>query len=125
MIAADTSSLLALLNGKEGGDVELIDRALAERQLALPPVVVAEMLSFPAVSSLVSSLITELPCLEPGSGFWERAGVTRRTILALGLRARLADTLVAQSCLDYALPLVTRDRDFRHFAVHTGLRLFA
>jgi predicted nucleic acid-binding protein len=27
----------------------------------------------------------------------------------------LADTLIAQSCIDHRLPLITADLDFRHF----------
>jgi predicted nucleic acid-binding protein len=38
-------------------------------------------------------------------------------------RARLADTLIAQSCIDHGVRLVTRDADFRHFARIGGLRL--
>jgi len=34
----------------------------------------------------------------------------------------LADTLIAQICIDHDVPLITRDKDFRHFAKH-GLRL--
>jgi predicted nucleic acid-binding protein len=34
----------------------------------------------------------------------------------------LADTLIAQACLDHEVPLVTRDPDFRHFRT-AGLRL--
>jgi len=35
----------------------------------------------------------------------------------------LADTLIAQSCIDYRVPLITRDSDFRHFAKYCGLIL--
>ena len=42
---------------------------------------------------------------------------------AKGLKARLADTLVAQSCLDHGVSLVTQDRDFRHFANIGKLKL--
>jgi len=38
--------------------------------------------------------------------------------------AHTADALIAQSCLDQFAPLVTRDRDFRHFAQAAGLQLF-
>jgi predicted nucleic acid-binding protein len=57
------------------------------------------------------------------AGFWERAAATRATVLAKKLRARLADTLIAQSCIDHGVALVTRDSDFRHFARHAGLVL--
>lgn len=33
--------------------------------------------------------------------------------------------LIAQSCLDHDLPLVTRDSDFRHFVRLAGVRLVA
>jgi len=36
---------------------------------------------------------------------------------------RLADTLIAQSCLDHDMPIVVRDRDFRIFATFAELKL--
>jgi hypothetical protein len=30
---------------------------------------------------------------------------------------------IAQSCIDADVKLITRDRDFRHFATHCGLKL--
>jgi len=39
-----------------------------------------------------------------------------------GHKAKLADVLFAQSCLDHRLPLVTFDRDFRHYT-RSGLVL--
>jgi predicted nucleic acid-binding protein len=44
-------------------------------------------------------------------------------LLARKLRARLPDTLIAQSCIDHDIPLIARDTDFRHFAKHCGLKL--
>jgi predicted nucleic acid-binding protein len=38
-------------------------------------------------------------------------------------RARLGDALIAQSCIDRGIPLLTRDRDFRAFAQAAGLDL--
>jgi predicted nucleic acid-binding protein len=38
-------------------------------------------------------------------------------------RAPLADLLIAQSCLDHGVPLVTRDVDFRHIARIADFRL--
>jgi predicted nucleic acid-binding protein len=35
----------------------------------------------------------------------------------------LGDALVAQSCIDEDVPLLTRDRDFRAFAQAAGLNL--
>jgi len=61
--------------------------------------------------------------LGTAEGFWERAGESRRLILLKGLKAKLADTLVAQCCIDADVPLIARDGDFRHFAQWCGLKL--
>jgi predicted nucleic acid-binding protein len=44
-------------------------------------------------------------------------------VLAARRKARVADVLIAQSCLDHAVALITRDRDFRNFARIARLRL--
>lgn len=116
MIAVDTSSLIAFLGGSAGADVELIDVALARRQAVLPPVVLTEVLSDPGLDDEVRASLHDLPILEIVDGFWQRAGALRAAVLKTGRRARIADALIAQSCLDHRVPLITRDRDFRHFA---------
>lgn len=123
MIAADTSSMVAFLEGDSGGDVDLIQSALDQQQLALPPVVLTELLSDPAVPRTVRSLLAGLPILDIEPGFWQRAGLLRAAVLKQKKKARVADALIAQSCLDQATPLITRDRDFRHFAAAAGLPL--
>ena len=123
MIAADTSSMVAFLEGDEGDDVDVIQSALEHQQLALPPVVLSELLSDPSISRSVRSLLAGLPLLDVEPGFWERAGMLRAGILKQRRKARVADALIAQSCLDQSAPLVTRDRDFRHFAAAAGLPL--
>lgn len=123
MIAADTSSMVAFLEGDAGDDAELIQSALDHQQLALPPAVLSELLSDPALPKQVRTLLAGLPILEIEPGFWERAGLLRAAVLRLKKKARVADALIAQSCLDQNTPLVSRDRDFRHFADAAGLRL--
>jgi predicted nucleic acid-binding protein len=123
MIAADTSSMVAFLAGDNGDDVELIQSALDHRQLALPPVVLTELLSDPALPDRVRALLSALPILDIEPGFWERAGLLRASVLRQKKKARVADALIAQSCLDQSSPLVTRDRDFRHFATVAKLPL--
>jgi len=123
MIAADTSSLIAFLEGEDGHDTDIIQTALDHQQLALPPVVLSEILSDPALPRSVRTLLAGLPILDLEPGFWERAGVLRASVLKQKKKARVADALIAQSCLDQSTPLVTRDRDFRHFANAAGLPL--
>lgn len=123
MIAADTSSMIAFLQGEAGDDVEAIQSALDHQQLALPPVVLTELLSDPALPRPVRTLLCGLPILDVEPGYWERAGILRAAVLKQRRKARVADALIAQSCLDQSSPLVTRDRDFRHFAQTAGLPL--
>lgn len=121
MIAADTSSMIAFLEGEDGDDVELIQSALDHQQLALPPAVLSELLSDPALPRAVRFRLAALPILNVEPGFWERAGLLRAAVLRQKKKARVADALIAQSCLDQSSPLVTRDKDFRHFAAAAGL----
>ena len=123
MIGVDSSSLIAFLAGEAGDDVDALDRALELQQAALPPVVLTEILSAPGLDPQVAKLVRDLPILEIQPGFWERAALTRSKILAQRLRARLADTLISQSCLDHGTALITRDTDFRHFVQYAGLVL--
>lgn len=125
MIAIDTSSWIAFFSDREpaGDDTALVETALSDHQACLPPVVLTELLSDPKLPRSLASLLAELPVLDPQPGFWERAGRLRARLIARGRRARLADALVAQSCLDGGVRLVTRDGDFRHFARLGGLRL--
>ena len=123
MIAADTSSMVAFFEGENGDDVDLIQSALDHRQLALPPVVLTELLSDPALPERVRALLSELPILDLEPGFWERAGLLRASVLRQKKKARVADALIAQSCLDQSSPLITRDKDFRQFAMIAKLPL--
>ena len=122
MIALDSSALIAYLEGGTGAAMETVEVALAERQACLPPVVLTELTSDPALPSDVASLLRELPLLAVEDGYWERAGTLRSRLFAKGRKARLADSLIAQSCLDHGVRLVTTDLDFRHF-VRLGLKL--
>jgi predicted nucleic acid-binding protein len=123
MIALDSSSLIAFLEGASGGDTELVEQALSDRRACLPPVVLTEILSDPKLPKAVEELLLQLPRLEVLDGYWERAGWLRAQVLKLKRRARLADTLIAQSCIDHDVGLVTRDVDFRVFLRAGGLRL--
>ena len=122
MIAVDTSTWVAFLEGAGGADVELLDRALQDRQVLMVPAVLTEVLSDPKLPSDVSQTLSELPLIEIESGYWQRAGELRAKILAKR-EARLGDALIAQTCIDRGVPLLTRDRDFRSFAAAAGLNL--
>ena len=123
MIAADTSTWVAFLEGGAGADTELLDRALADRQVLMVPVVLAELLSDPKLPSDIARTLSEVPLVEIETDYWQRAGRLRAKVLAKRRKARLGDALIAQSCIDRSISLLTRDRDFRAFAESAGLAL--
>jgi predicted nucleic acid-binding protein len=122
MIAADASSFRRHSVGERGADVQAVEEALRNEELFLPPPVVSELLSDPHADEQIVAVITHLPQLELKDGFWFRAGFLRATLLRSGVKAALADTLIAQCCIDHNVALITHDRDFRHF-LKAGLRL--
>jgi predicted nucleic acid-binding protein len=123
MIAVDTSTWVGFLQGDGGEDIDVLDRALQDRQVLMVPVVLTEVLSDPKLPSEVSQTLCELPLIEVQMGYWERAGELRANVLAKRRKARLGDALIAQSCIDRGIPLLTRDQDFRAFADAAGLDL--
>jgi predicted nucleic acid-binding protein len=123
MIAADTSTWIAFFEGQRGQDTELLDRALADRQVLMVPVVLTELLSDPKLRSAVAKTLADVPMIEIKTGYWQRAGALRSKALAAGRKARLGDALIAQSCIDRGVALLTRDRDFRAFVAAAELDL--
>jgi predicted nucleic acid-binding protein len=123
MIAADTSSWISFLQGESGNDVELLDKALADRQVVMVPVVLTELLSDPKLPEDVVEYLSEIPRVEIQDGYWERAGILRAKAFAKRRKARLGDALIAQCCLDRGIPLLTRDREFLAFAKSAQLDL--
>lgn len=122
MIAADTSAWIDYSKGLETKASTALQNALEQGTLLIPPVVLLELLSGPKITPAAETLIRALPRLDLSSGYWERTALMRRTLLKKGLKARLGDALIAQSCIDQKVSLITGDSDFRHFIKH-GLRL--
>lgn len=123
MVAVDTSVWIAYIGAERGTDVLRLDESLAAGTAAFPQIVITEILSEPKLPADQRAIVLGFPTLEVTDGYWVRAAATRAKVLSHGLRARLPDTLIAQSCIDHDAPLLTRDRDFRHFAKHCGLKL--
>ena len=123
MIAVDTSTWIAFFDGKSGDDTDLLEQALEERQVVMVPVVLTELLSDPKIPPDVAETLSEIPLIEVASGYWQRAGALRAKVLAKRRKARLGDALIAQSCIDQHIPIITRDRDFHAFAATANLDL--
>lgn len=100
MIAADTSTWIAFFEGDSGPDVEILAQGLKDKQVVMAPAVLAELLSDPKLGRDRAALLADVPRIELTEGHWERAGYLRAKVLAKKRRARLGDSLIAQSCLD-------------------------
>jgi predicted nucleic acid-binding protein len=122
MIAADTSAWIDYSKGVDSKYARSLQDALETGSLVIPLVVLVEVLSDPGLTPEAQSSILDIPRLETTAGYWERTGAMRRSILKKGNKAKLGDCLIAQDCVDYDVPLIAQDRDFRHF-VRFGLKL--
>jgi len=105
-----------------GADVDQVREAIRNGDATLPPVVVTEALSKPASEPAFVSVVISLALIPIREGYWKRAGELRADVLSSGFKAKLADVLIAQSCIDHDVPLITYDADFRHFT-RAGLKL--
>lgn len=123
LVSADTSSLVRYLKGRDGPDVDLIQAAFDRDGFRLTPPAMTELLSYPKPRPLLEPMLAQTPVLPLDEGFWTRVGRNRQIILALGLKVRLADALIAQCCIDADVALIAHDPDFRHFEAHCGLKL--
>jgi predicted nucleic acid-binding protein len=123
LIALETSSMIAYLAGETGSDVDAVDRAMQLKESTFPPVVLTELLSDHNLPQDTVTFLKQIPRLSIVDGYWERAGELRARLYHRRLKAHIADTLIAQCCLDHDIILITRDRDFRNFARFAGLRL--
>lgn len=119
MIAVDTNALVRYFEGIEDRATKA---AIESDQAVLPPVVLAELLSNPRIEPEVAQFVASFPLLKIHVAYWHRAASLRRDVLRSGFKAELPDCLIAQSCIDHDIPLITYDLDFRHF-VHAGLKL--
>jgi predicted nucleic acid-binding protein len=123
VISADTSTWIAYLQGEQARDTQLLDQALADRQVLMIPPVLTELLSHPKSSQELEEVALDIPLVPTKDGFWQRAGALRAKVLSKGRGARLGDALIAQSCLDHGISLITRDRDFQAFVEAANLTL--
>lgn len=123
MIAVDASVAIPWFEGGDYPEVRRMDELMRARQIVFPAVVVTEVLSGPAVGEWVANVLSRSSVLPILEGYWIRAGQLRSRVRAAGRKARLADSLVAQACVDSDLALLARDSDFQAFAELGGLRL--
>jgi predicted nucleic acid-binding protein len=123
MVAADTSTWIAFLAGALGHDTELLDQALADQRVLMIPAVFTELLSDPLLPPAIAQRLMDIPMIDLNTGYWLRAGRLRAKVWSMRRKARLGDALIAQTCIDRGIALLTRDQDFQAFADAAKLNL--
>jgi predicted nucleic acid-binding protein len=122
MLVADTNVWIAYLADDAGDDVGWLDAAMVAEATYMAPMVLAELLSSPAISGVETAALKRIPLLPVTDEYWERVGLLRATLQARRCRPRLVDTMIAQICIDHQASLLTRDAGFHRF-IDAGLRL--
>ena len=123
MLVADTNVWIAMFARQDGDDIVVLKNAIQTSKVFMPPVVLSEILSDPAFPKDQVGFLRGIKLLEILSGYWERAGLMRAEMIRKGYKPKLPDTLIAQSCIDHDMPLLTRDDGFGIFAAHGELKL--
>lgn len=127
MILVDTSVWIDYFNGVENRCVEALDSALSEGTVAIGDLIYLEILQgfrndldFHRARTLLSTLdIYEML----GHDMALRSAENYRSLRKRGVTVRkTADTIIATFCIEHALPLLFRDRDFAPFTEQLGLR---
>ena len=72
MIGADPSTWIGFLEGDAGEDIEMLAKALGDRQVVMAPPVLTELLSDPELSSSAARTLSDVPLIEIESGYWQR-----------------------------------------------------
>lgn len=130
MMVVDSNAWADFFNGVDAPHVRRLDVALEEREdLVLLPIIVTEVLQgFRRDSGFrrAERVLVTLPVFEPTLASYVRAATLFRFLRRKGVTIRGAiDCVIAQACLDLEAELLSPDRDFRHIARHTPLRLWS
>lgn len=123
MIAVDTSVLVDWLDRVDSPEARRVSGFAQSGEGVVAPVTLTELLSDPRGSRMLDVALVAFPTMPLANGYWERAGLLRAAVRKAGRKAALGDALIAQTCIDNDVPLLTRDTDFAAFAKLGGLKL--
>lgn len=122
-LVVDTSAWIDFFNGRP---VPALEAGLAEGAVALPPVVVAELVSGARREkqrAALEDLVRDLDVHETPLEHWIRVGELRRRLAERGITVSIPDAHVAQCALDRDALLLARDAVFTRIAKQTRLRV--
>jgi len=122
-VVVDTSAWIDYFAGR---DMPLLDDALKQGNVVLPPIVAAELVSGAHGARDREQLIEfleQLPLHETPREHWISVGALRRSCREQGLSVSTPDAHVAQCALDRDALLFSLDDVFPKIARHTRLRM--
>ncbi len=127
VLVVDTSSWISYFRGAGSSlGSSLIDVALEEARVSLPPIVAAELLSgklAPRKRAKLEELLGDIGLFDCDLSHWFRVGRLRADLAARGLSISTPDAHVAQCALDLDAELLTEDDVFAGIARHHPLHL--
>jgi tRNA(fMet)-specific endonuclease VapC len=122
-VVVDTSVWIELFAGRP---VPVLQEALRQGLVVLPPIVAAELISGarrPRDQAAIRGLLAEIPLHETPLDHWIRVGDLRRRLAGRGISVSTPDAHVAQCALDHAALLLSRDAVFIRIAQASELRV--
>ena len=122
-LVVDTSVWIDFFAGRP---VPALEEGLSNGQVALPPLVIAELASgarMPRQRAAIADLVRDLPVHDTPIDHWLRVGDLRRRLGEKGLAVSTPDAHVAQCAIDRDAVLLTRDGVFQKIAKAIALRV--
>jgi predicted nucleic acid-binding protein len=122
-VVVDTSAWIDYFAGKE---IPLLDDALKQGMVVLPPIVAAELVSGAHRKKDREQLIEflhQLPFHQTPDAHWIDVGELRRRCREKGLSVSTPDAHVAQCAIECEGLLLSQDEIFSKIARHISLRL--
>ena len=123
-LVVDTSVWIDFLAGRPVPAA--LEDGLAQGAVALPPIVVAELVSGARETrerAAIADLVRDLSVHEAPVDHWIRVGELRRRLAEKGVAVSIPDAHVAQCAIDLDALLLTGDAVFEKMARRTALRL--
>ncbi len=124
VLLVDTSSWVSYFSSTHPS---LIDEALAEGRVVLPPLVAAELVSGRLSArqrAELESFLEDLPLSQTDFAHWIRVGHLRSQLSSMGISISTPDAHIAQCALDTQGELLSEDGIFAKVAKKTSLKLF-
>lgn len=122
-LVVDTSSWVSYFSSS---GPSIIDEALAEGRVFLPPLVASELVSGRMTTrqrTELASFLTDLPLCVIDLDHWLRVGALRAKLFSVGLSVSTPDAHIAQCTLDLQGDLLSEDGIFSKVAKKTALKV--